>query len=158
MRLGKRRIEIRSHNTKVNLCRCCTFNEGTYLKPFFLTCIYFWIIEASRTRRANSDFGLRSQDLSAFGAAGRSLEVSFGGYNDPFATWVQQGLEGVGLDGLQSGCLIGSAYFDGQWSRSKPPVHHGNLGSFTQLTTPPSKYTTRYSSNGRMRWLSLTPR
>ena len=55
-----------------------------------------------------------TQDLSAFSTAGGPLEVSFGGYNDPFATWAQQALEDVGqeaIDGFQSGKLIGSAYF-----------------------------------------------
>lgn len=55
-----------------------------------------------------------TQDLSAFSATGGPLEVSYGGYNDPFATWAQQGLESVGqksIAGFQSGNLIGSAYF-----------------------------------------------
>lgn len=55
-----------------------------------------------------------TQDTSAFSAAGGPLEVSFGGYNDPFASWAQQGLESIGqeaIDGFQNGNLIGSGYF-----------------------------------------------
>ena len=55
-----------------------------------------------------------TQELSAFSATGGPLEVSYGGYNDPFATWAQLGLENVGqnaIAGFQSGELMGSAYF-----------------------------------------------
>ena len=55
-----------------------------------------------------------TQDLSAFSANGGPLQVSYGGYNDPFATWAQRGLESVGqkaITGFQSGELMGSAYF-----------------------------------------------
>ena len=54
------------------------------------------------------------QDLSAFSSTGGPLHVSFGNYNDPFATWVQPALEAVGqsaINGFQSGSLIGSAYY-----------------------------------------------
>ena len=39
--------------------------------------------------------------------------MSFGNYNDPFASWVQPALQNIGqvaIDGFQSGSLIGSAY------------------------------------------------
>ena len=54
-----------------------------------------------------------SQNASAFSALGGPLEVSYGSYNDPFATWILPALEGVGqkaIDGLQNGELIGSGY------------------------------------------------
>ena len=53
------------------------------------------------------------QDPSVFNATGGPLQVSFGDYDDPFATWSQLGLQAVGqapIDGFQSGKLIGSAY------------------------------------------------
>ncbi len=53
------------------------------------------------------------QDPSVFLPAGGPLQVSFGGYDDPWATWAQVGLQAVGqapIDGFQSGRLIGSAY------------------------------------------------
>ena len=53
------------------------------------------------------------QDPSAFSATGGPLQVSFGGYDDPWGTWAQVGLQAIGqasIDGFQSGNLIGSAY------------------------------------------------
>ena len=53
------------------------------------------------------------QDPSAFSATGGPLQVSFGGYGDPWGTWAQVGLQAIGqasIDGFQSGKLIGSAY------------------------------------------------
>ena len=55
-----------------------------------------------------------TQDLSAFSPTGGPLQVSFGGYDDPFGTWAQRGLQGIGqeaINGFQSGRLIGSAYY-----------------------------------------------
>ena len=53
------------------------------------------------------------QDESVFNASGGPLRVSYGGYNDPFATWVLPALQAIGqtaISGFQSGNLLGSAY------------------------------------------------
>ena len=53
------------------------------------------------------------QDASVFKAEGGPLQVSHGGYNDPFATWVLPALQAIGqkaISGFQSGELLGSAY------------------------------------------------
>lgn len=78
------------------------------LLPFYKKGVHYTSPSVAFSNSSNT------QDLSAFSAAGGPLEVSFGGYNDPFATWMQQGLEGIGqtsIAGFQSGNLIGSAYF-----------------------------------------------
>lgn len=78
------------------------------LLPFYKKSVHFTPPSVSYPNSSNT------QDLSAFSASGGPLQVSFGGYNDPFATWVQRGLEGVGqeaINGFQSGKLIGSAYY-----------------------------------------------
>ena len=54
-----------------------------------------------------------TQTPAAFSPFGGPLEVSFGGHVDAFGTWVQCGLEAVGMkriNGFNSGKLIGSAY------------------------------------------------
>ena len=51
--------------------------------------------------------------MSTLSSLGGPLQVSFGDFNDPFASWVQPALQEVGLaalDGFQSGSLLGSAY------------------------------------------------
>ncbi|KAL8788896.1 MAG: hypothetical protein Q9213_001419 [Squamulea squamosa] len=53
------------------------------------------------------------QDLNAWSATGGPLQVSHGKYVDPFGTWVQpaaRNLGMAGIDGFQSGKLLGSAY------------------------------------------------
>ena len=53
------------------------------------------------------------QDASAFSNNAGPLQVSFGGYVDPFGTWVLPALRKIGqaaVKGFQSGILIGSAY------------------------------------------------
>jgi len=53
------------------------------------------------------------QDASAFSANEGPLHVSYGAYNDPFATWVLPALQSIGqvaINGFQSGDLLGSAY------------------------------------------------
>ena len=78
------------------------------LLPFYKKSVHYTSPSVVFSNSSNT------QDLSAFSAAGGPLEVSFGGYNDPFATWSQRGLQAVGqeaIDGFQSGRLIGSAYF-----------------------------------------------
>lgn len=53
------------------------------------------------------------QSTSSFDPAGGPLQVSFGRYDDPFATWALPALEKLGqpqIDGLQNGNLIGSSY------------------------------------------------
>ena len=78
------------------------------LLPFYKKSAHFTPPSVAYPNSSNT------QDLSAFSASGGPLQVSFGGYNDPFATWVQRGLQDVGqeaIDGFQSGRLIGSAYY-----------------------------------------------
>ncbi|KAL8647900.1 MAG: hypothetical protein Q9210_005287 [Variospora velana] len=53
------------------------------------------------------------QESAVFGKNGGPLQLSFGRYNDPFATWSLPALQGVGqqaIPGFQSGRLLGSAY------------------------------------------------
>ncbi|KAL8840971.1 MAG: hypothetical protein Q9176_003543 [Flavoplaca citrina] len=53
------------------------------------------------------------QDESVFSAGGGPVQVSFGNYNDPFATRALPALRAIGqraIDGFQSGRLLGSAY------------------------------------------------
>ena len=53
------------------------------------------------------------QDPTVFSVLGGPLQVSFGKYDDPFASWAQKGLQAIGqaaINGFQSGDLIGSAY------------------------------------------------
>ena len=78
------------------------------LLPFYKKGVHYTPPSLSFSNSSNT------QDPSAFSTTGGPLQVSFGGYNDPFATWVQQGLQKVGqeaTDGFQSGRLIGSAYY-----------------------------------------------
>ena len=78
------------------------------LLPFYKKSVHYTSPSVAFPNSSNS------QNLSSFSAAGGPLQVSFGGYNDPFATWAQRGLQGIGqeaIDGFQSGKLIGSAYF-----------------------------------------------
>ena len=78
------------------------------LLPFYKKSVRY---TSSNLAYSNSS---NTQDTAAFSASGGPLEVSFGGYNDPFASWAQQGLESIGqeaIDGFQSGNLMGSAYF-----------------------------------------------
>lgn len=54
-----------------------------------------------------------SESPAGFCATGGPLQVSFGGYVDPFGTWIQKALEAVGMkriNGFNTGKLIGSAY------------------------------------------------
>lgn len=53
------------------------------------------------------------QDSSVFENGTGPLHVSFGRYNDPFATWSLPALQSIGqkaIEGFQSGNLLGSAY------------------------------------------------
>lgn len=78
------------------------------LLPFYKTSVHFTPPSVAFPNSSNT------QDLSAFSVSGGPLQVSFGGYNDPFATRAQRGLQGVGqeaIDSFQSGRLLGSAYY-----------------------------------------------
>ena len=54
-----------------------------------------------------------TQDSTTLNSGGAPLEVSFGGYNDPFGTYVQPAMKSIGqalINGFQSGRLLGTAY------------------------------------------------
>lgn len=77
------------------------------LLPFYKKSVHYTppaVISANSTN---------DQDPGAWSSAGGPLQVSHGKYIDPFGTWVQRAAERlgmVGIDGFQSGKLLGSAY------------------------------------------------
>ncbi|KAI4217663.1 MAG: hypothetical protein LQ351_000259 [Letrouitia transgressa] len=94
------------------------------------------------------------QDPNAFNAKGGGpLQISFGGYVDPFGTWAQYALKAAGqklIRGFQSGTLIGTSYcpftidpITAQRSSSE--------SSFLQSVTTQSSY----RINASTQWLTL---
>ena len=77
------------------------------LLPFYEKTVHYTAPDIQYPNSTND------QDASVFSANGGPLQVSFGGYNDPFATWVLPALQAVGqaaIKGFQNGVLLGSAY------------------------------------------------
>ncbi|KAL8801769.1 MAG: hypothetical protein Q9182_004241 [Xanthomendoza sp. 2 TL-2023] len=77
------------------------------LLPFYKKSVHYTSPTVLSTNSTNN------QDPNAWSSAGGPLQVSHGKFVDPFGTWVQPAAEKLGmtgLDGLQSGKLLGSAY------------------------------------------------
>lgn len=77
------------------------------LLPFYKKSIHYTPPTVSSSNTTNS------QDPNAWSSAGGPLQVSHGKIVDPFGTWVQPVAEKLGMTGIngfQSGKLLGSAY------------------------------------------------
>ena len=77
------------------------------LLPFYEKSVHYNSPRPQYTNTTNA------QNLASFSSNGGPLQVSFGGYVDPFGTWALPTLEKIGqnaIEGFSSGELIGSAY------------------------------------------------
>ncbi|KAL6714197.1 hypothetical protein ACLMJK_008692 [Lecanora helva] len=106
------------------------------LLPYYEKSVHF---NAPKPQYPNTT---NDQDLSVFNdALGGPLEVSFGGYDDPFGTWVLPALQKLGqaaIKGFSSGVLIGSGYV----AMTIDPTKMTRSSSETAFLQPALKTTT----------------